>query len=242
MSIVKEYRNNDDKKISIAQGNEFAIDTDIMVCAIDELTNEQQQKAFISKYGEDMFDYIRRNEDLASCYFYTPGFKFRANFVYFLIKTKIKSKDSFIDTLANIHRHAEENFLENITFSLEQINQLNCGEKRKTVISQLIEYIFTDQFTIKATLIDNMKYNVEKQHDNLFKKHKMETYNSKTFGKKVKEGDKILKDAKQKKIINGDAHEKFDEPNELLNIQGDLFVTGNMINILNDIVSNLDHN
>ena len=73
----------------------------------------------------DMFNYIDRNVVLSeTSYFYTPGFKFRANIVYFLIKSKINSKDLFTSTLANIHRHAEDNFFENITFQLGHINQL----------------------------------------------------------------------------------------------------------------------
>ena len=239
MTIIKEIK-NDYKEIDIAQGNELIIDTDIMVCVIDELTDQKHRNEFAKKYGNEMLGYIERNFILSELmYFMTPGFNFRSNFVFFLIKNKITKKDQFLDTLFMIHQHGELNFSENITFPLDQMNQLNLGERRKSTLSILFDFLFTDEWKIKTTVIDNIRYNVEKTHDSQIKKLHMKVIDPKTKPKKMKDGSRIMRDAKQKRVLNGTPKEDVQDTNELLNLQGSLFCSSNMLNILSEIVENL---
>ena len=236
MTIVKEYSNGI-KKISIAQGDEFKIDTDIMVTVIDDLTDANQRKQFEKKYGEDMLGYIERNHILSEVsYFPTPGFKFRANFVFFIQKTKVNTKELFINIIQDFCDFAEQQLLENITFSLSEISKLNFNERKKP-IEYLIEYIFSNKCVLNVTLIDNIKYNFERTHNKQLNSHRMRAVDNQT--KQKQNGEKLYKDAKINRIFSSQLHEKFDEGNDMLMIQGDLFANGNMINILNEIVDNL---
>ena len=43
MTIIKEFK-NEFKKITILQGKKYEIDTDILVCVIDDFSNDQKQQ------------------------------------------------------------------------------------------------------------------------------------------------------------------------------------------------------
>ena len=128
--ITKGYKTNGGQKILISQGNEFDVDCDLVISVIDNLDSDQSQNAFRRKYGNEMFDYINRSIQLpSSSLFYTPGFNFRANFVYFINKTNITKRSDLDEAIKQIHSFVQSNFLENVSIIVEDINKLTLGVK-----------------------------------------------------------------------------------------------------------------
>ena len=251
IKIITGYQKNTittQSKILIVEGDEYFYDSDVIIIPLFPITKEEEIRKFKEIYGEEMYEYIQRQSILEEDeYIKTPGFRFRSNFVYFINERLIKTKENFEEVMKKIEIDIQENYMRKISIILKPFEEYKLADKRvittDVIIEIILKWILTqeDIWSPIITLINNtkIKINKVKRIEKMIKEHKLIECNPNILIKK-KDSQMMLTEMNIKKIVSSNQKEIFEHPNELLNIQGELFMVGNCLQMLSDVIDNFN--